>query len=145
MHRGKEPGTQPPERVGDLEPRPVLRDRHDDVHRLDGEHALEHPHVPKDRNPPNLSRERRVRVVVEPEHPLAEPAPKEHVQRDPPVPTSPDYGYPYLFVEVDALHLDFRFRYRSGCFGLSYLDLLPVGNLARYSSQFNTLAGILRP
>src|SRR5918998_3146399 len=141
MYRGKEPGTQTPERIGDLEPRPVLRDRNDDVHRLDGEHALEHPHVAKDRNPPYLARERRVGVVVEPEHPLAEPTPKEHVQGHPSVPSSPDYGYPYLVVEVDTLHLDFRFRCRSGCFGLSYLALLPVRNLARYSRQFNTLSG----
>src|SRR5215210_8080909 len=147
VHRGQETGTQAAKRVGHLQPRPIAGDRHDDVHGLYGEHALQHAHVTEDRYPPHLPRQGAVGVVVESEHPIPEPTREQDVQSYPSVPAGPDDRHSHLFVEVDTLYIDFWVRCRSGCFGLSYLNLLPVTprkNLAGYSWQFSTLAGLLR-
>ena len=68
-------------------------------------------------------------VIVEPEDAILEPARQKHIQSHPPIPAGSDYRYPYLFVEADTLYLNFRFRCRSGCFGLSYGALLPIRKL----------------
>src|SRR5919202_27572 len=144
MHRAQKLRTQTTQRIGDLQPRLVVHDRHDDVNGLDREHALKHPYVSEYGNPPYLARERRVGVVVEPEYPVTKPVSHKDVEGHPPVPASPDYGYSHLLVEVDTLYLDFGFRCGGGCFGLPYLDLLPFDNPARYFCKFSTLSGILR-
>src|SRR5215207_4032309 len=118
MDGREELSSKAPQGVGNPQPGGVVRDRHYNVHRLDREHALEHLHVPKDRIPPHPLRDRRVGVVVKPEHASSQPTPA--------VAASPYYGDSHLFIEGQPLHRDFGFRHAGSGFGLSYLPLPPT-------------------
>src|SRR5215211_4169516 len=126
MYGREELSSKTPQGVGNPQPGGVVRDRHYNVYRLDGEHALEHRDVPKDRIPPHPLRDRRVGVVVKPEHAISQPTSQQNVQRDPSVAASAYYGDSYLFIEDQPLHLDFGFRHAGSGFGLSYLPLPPT-------------------
>src|SRR5829696_1737143 len=126
MYGREELSSKTPQGVGNPQPGGVVRDRHYNVYRLDGEHALEHRNIPKDRIPPHPIRDRRVGVVVKPEHAISQPTSQQNVQRDPSVAASAYYGDSYLFIEGQPLHLDFGFRHAGSGFGLSYLPLPPT-------------------
>ena len=74
MHGREELPPESSQGIGNPQPGPVVRDRNYDVYGLDGEHALEHLDVPENRIPAHPVRDRSVRVIVEPEHPVSQPA-----------------------------------------------------------------------
>src|SRR5215203_1130903 len=121
MYGREELSSKAPQGVGNPQPGGVVRDRHYNVYRLDREHALEHLDVPKDRIPSHPLRDRRVGVVVKPEHAISQPTSQQNVQRDPSVAASSYNGDSHLFIEGQPLHLDFGFRHAGSGFGLSYL------------------------
>src|SRR5829696_5136821 len=126
MYSREELSSKAPQGVGNPQPGGVVRDRHYNMNRLDREHALEHRDVPKDRIPPHPLRDRRVGVVVKPEHAISQPTRQQNVQRDSSVAASSYYGDSHLFIEGQPLHLDFGFRHAGSGFGLSYLPLPPT-------------------
>src|SRR5215212_1546489 len=126
MYGREELSSKAPQGVGNPQPGGVVRDRHYNVYRLDREHALEHLDVPKNRIPPHSLRDRRVGVVVKPQHAISQPTRQQNVQRDPSVAASPYYGDSHLFIEDQSLYFYFRFRYAGSGFGLSYLPLPPT-------------------
>src|SRR5918994_4218835 len=149
MYGREELSSKTPQGVGNPQPGGGLRNRHHHMYRLDGEHALEHRDVPKDRIPPHPLRDRRVGVVVKPEHAISQPTSQQNVQRDPSVAASAYYGDSYLFVEGQPLHLDFGFRHAGSGFGLSYLPLPPTeitpSAPSRELPSRKSRAGSLRP
>src|SRR5829696_3277680 len=126
MYGREELSSKAPQGVGNPQPGGVVRDRHYNVYRLDREHALEHLDVPKNRIPSHSLRDRRVGVVVKPQHAISQPTRQQNVQRDPSVAASPYYGDSHLFIEGQPLHLDFGFRHAGSGLGLSYLPLPPT-------------------
>src|SRR5215210_12914 len=94
MHRRKELRPKSPDGVRQPQPDNVVRDGHDDVHRLHGQHALQNPDVPEYRKTAHVVRKYSVSIVVETDDPALETARDQYIQRKTPIAPGPHNGQP---------------------------------------------------